>query len=71
MGSLMIGLLSFLLQGSISDPNQFNNYLVLGYVVMWIIGVVYVASLVTRQRNIQKDVELMRKLLQEDEDGPE
>ncbi|MCB8991677.1 MAG: hypothetical protein H6664_14390 [Ardenticatenaceae bacterium] len=58
--------LSTLLQ-TISDPNQFNGYLVLGYVVMWLIGLVYVVSLITRQRNLQQDIQLMQRLLEEDE----
>ena len=58
--------LTSLLQ-TISDPNEFNGYLVLGYGVMWLIGVVYVITLVTRQRNWQQDIELMQRLLEEDE----
>jgi hypothetical protein len=69
MGSLSI--LSFLLQGPISNPMQFNDFLVLGYVVMWLIGLAYVVSLVVRQRNLQKDVALLQRLLQEDEESVE
>jgi len=55
--------------GQIStDPNQFNNYLVLGFVVMLLIGMVYIVSLLARQRNIQQDIRLLRQILQEDED---
>ena len=61
-------LLSIWLQESMNDPNQFNNFLALGYAVMWIIATFYIVSLVARQRNIQQDVELMQRLLQEDED---
>ncbi len=61
-------LLTVLAQGPISDPNQFNNYLVLGYFVMWLIAFGYVVSLATRQRNTQKDIELLQQLLQDDED---
>ena len=60
--------LTVLSQGPISDPNQFNNYLVLGYFMMWLIGFIYVVSLATRQRNTQKDVEMLQQLLREDED---
>ena len=62
---------SILLQGPVSEPNLFNNYLVLGYVVMWLIGVAYVVSLAARQRNLQKDVTLLKRLLQEDEESTE
>ncbi len=58
--------LSTMLQ-QVSDPNQFNNYLVLGYFAMWLIGLVYVISLVARQRNLHQDIKLMRRLLEEDE----
>lgn len=62
-------LLSSLLQAGIDDPNKFNSYLVLGYVVMWLIGMVYVVSLATRQRNLQRDVQLMQRILKEDEEA--
>jgi uncharacterized membrane protein len=60
--------LSIALQSSI-NPNRFNNFLILGYVVMGIIVLVYIVSLATRQRNLQQDIELMRRLLQDDEDS--
>lgn len=50
-----------------SDPNQFNNYLLLGYGVMWVIFVVYIVSLAVRQRNLRRDIELMEQILQEDD----
>lgn len=63
----LIVFLTILAQSDVSDPNRYNNYLLLAYVVMWLIGLVYVGSLANRQRNLQQDVELMQKLLQEDE----
>jgi hypothetical protein len=60
--------LTILFQTSVSDPNRFNNYLLLGYSVMWLIGMVYIASLVIRQRNLQQDMQLMHQILQEDEE---
>lgn len=63
---LMMFLTSFL-QTNLGDPNRFNGYLVLGYVVMWGIGLVYVISLASRQRNLQQDIHLMQQILQEDE----
>lgn len=66
----MIGtLLSPLLQGSV-DPNLFNGYLLLGYIVMWVIGMIYVISLTARQRNLKQDIELMERILQEDDEAP-
>lgn len=65
MNSLFLGIL---LQ---ADPNRFNNYLMLAYAVIWGIGLVYVVSLVMRQRNLQQDLRLMQQLLQEDEETAE
>ncbi|MBK8987498.1 MAG: hypothetical protein IPM39_15710 [Chloroflexi bacterium] len=48
-------------------PNRFNNYLVLGYFAMWLIAVVYIASLTIRQRNLKQDLQLMGQILQEEE----
>ncbi len=63
--------LTALFQAGVGDPNKFNNYLALGYVVMWLIGLVYVVSLASRQRNLQKDIHLMQQILQENEEAAE
>ncbi|MFN2302263.1 MAG: CcmD family protein, partial [Anaerolineales bacterium] len=49
------------------DPNQFNNYLILGYAVMWLIIMIYIGSLGLRQRNLSRDLELMEQILEEDD----
>lgn len=67
MGTLSI-FLNIALQSSV-NPDTFNNYLLLGYLVMGVIGLVYITSLVMRQRNLQQDIQLMERLLQEDEEG--
>ncbi len=59
-------LLSALWQGT--GPAATTPYLILGYIVMWLIGTAYVVTLITRQRNLNQDVQLMRRLLEEDED---
>ena len=59
---------TILLQAGVTDPNRFNNFLILGYSVMWFIAMIYVASLIIRQRNVQQDLQLMQKILQEDEE---
>ena len=59
--------LTSLLQTGLEDPNIFNGYLILGYAILWLIGFGYVASLIIRQRNMQKDIDLMRQILQDDE----
>lgn len=68
MSLLSIVTLSIMWQGNIGNPNNFNGYLTLGYVVMALIGLGYVVSLALRQRNLQQDLELMRRILQEDEE---
>ena len=59
--------LSILLQPGIENPSQFNNFLVLAYAAMWIIAVVYLLNLANKQRNLQQDIQLMQRLLKEDE----
>ena len=50
------------------DANQFNGYLLLGYGIMWLIVVVYITSLYLRQRNLRRDMELMKQILQDDDE---
>jgi len=50
------------------DPDKFNGFLLLGYGVMWLIVMIYVASLAMRQRNLRRDIELMEQILQEDDE---
>ena len=50
------------------DSNRFNNFLLFGYVVMWIIGLLYVVSLYSRQRNMRQDIHTLQQLLDEDEE---
>ncbi len=68
MNSLTLSiLLTALLQSQSEIANQFNGYLILGYFAMWVIGSIYIISLVTRQRNLEQDIQLMHKILREDE----
>lgn len=62
-------LFSILAQTQLDDPNRFNQYLMLGYAVMWIVAMVYVLNLANKQRNLRQEIELMRRLLEEDETG--
>jgi hypothetical protein len=61
-------LLNIALQSSI-NPDTFNNYLILGYGVMGTIGLIYIVSLLVRQRNLRQDIQLMERLLQDDEES--
>lgn len=58
--------LNIALQSSV-NPNLFNNYMILGYMVMGIIGLVYIASLAMRQRNLRQDIQLLEHLLEDEE----
>jgi hypothetical protein len=64
--SLSLFFLTAVLQAA-DVANQFNNYLMLGYFVMWLTAVVYIASLTIRQRNLKQDLQLMQQILQDDE----
>lgn len=64
-----ITVLNILLQKGIADPNKFNHFMILGYLVMWLIVVFYVFMLANRQRNVREELKLMHQLLKEDEEA--
>lgn len=41
-------------------------YLVAGYAVFWIVAFVFIYSLVSRQRSLQKSVEMLEQLARHD-----
>ena len=43
-------------------------YLAAGYAVFWIVSFVFIYSLVSRQRNLQKSVEVLEQLAQREGD---
>jgi hypothetical protein len=47
-------------------PNTVS-YLIIGYVIIGVVGLGYVITLVIRQNNLRRDVEMLERL-QEDED---
>ena len=59
--------LTILLQTGIDDVNHFNNYLLFAYAMMWLVFIAYLVSLISKQRNLQQELRLMRRLLEEDE----
>jgi CcmD family protein len=41
-------------------------YLAAGYAVFWLISFVFIYSLVSRQRSLQKEVKLLEQLMQDE-----
>jgi CcmD family protein len=66
--NLTQALIDTVLQSGLFDPDQFNGYMILGYVVMWLIVMIYILILSNRQRNVKDEVELLQQLLKEDEE---
>lgn len=50
----------------VETPNTLT-YLVAGYVVFWLVTFIFVISLVARTRNLEKDIEVLRSLLEEEQ----
>jgi len=65
--SVVLFFLNVFAQQGIDDPNKFNNFLLLGYGVMWAIALFYILILANRQRNVKEEVHLLNQLLEEDE----
>ena len=59
--------LTLLFQIGVNEPNRFNGYLLLGYVVLGIIAVVYLLYLWSQQRNVEQDLQVLQQLLEEEE----
>lgn len=68
MNAVMI---TAVLQATSDVANQFNGYLMLGYFVMWLIVMVYIVTLIVRQRNLKQDLQLMQQILQNHEEESE
>lgn len=49
------------------DPLITIDYMILGYGAMWVIALVYVLHLSVQQRNIKRDIDLLNRLLDEEE----
>ena len=45
------------------------TFLAAGYAVFWIVAFVFIYSLVSRQRNIQKQLEMLEQLVQSETDS--
>ncbi|PIE81582.1 MAG: hypothetical protein CSA11_04400 [Chloroflexi bacterium] len=66
MSSVMM--ITAVLQATSEVADQFNGYLMLAYFVMWLIVMVYIGTLMIRQRHLRQDLQLMQKILQENEE---
>jgi hypothetical protein len=62
-------LLNTFAQPATADPNRFNHFMILGYVVMWLIAMIYILTLANRQRNAREEIKLLTQLLSEEEEG--
>lgn len=59
--------LSFLLQIGVDEPDRFNGYLLLGYVVLGLMAVGYMVYLWSQQRNVEQDLQVLQQLLEEED----
>ena len=46
-------------------------YLAAGYAVFWVISFVLIYSMVSRQRNLQQELEMLKQLAQQDHQAEE
>lgn len=53
------------LQTQIENPDQFNNYLILGYALLGLIAFAYIFYLANRYHNLRHDLTLLEQLLDE------
>ena len=60
-------LLTILFQIGIDEPNRFNGYLLLGYVVLGGMAIAYIVYLSSQQRNIERDLQVLEQVLKDDE----
>jgi CcmD family protein len=67
---VLVTFLPLLAQTQVDDPNRFNQYLLLGYGVIWIVAIIYLLNMANKQRNLRQEIQLMRRLLEEDEANP-
>jgi hypothetical protein len=47
-------------------PNTVN-YLILGYVIIGVVGLGYVVTLLIRQNNLRRDLEMLKRLEEEED----
>jgi CcmD family protein len=50
-------------------PPDTVSYLILGYVIIGVVGLGYVLTLLLRQRNLDRELDTLEKLQDDDESG--
>lgn len=51
-----------------SAPPDTSLYLLLGYVIIGGVGLIYVISLLVRQRNLKRDLDIIERLQRDEEE---
>jgi len=49
------------------QPPDTVSYLILGYVIIGVVGLGYVLTLVVRQRNLRRDLDVLERMKDDDE----
>lgn len=51
----------------LDEPPDTTSYLILGYVIIGIVGLGYIVTLLVRQRNLHRDLDVLERLEKDDE----
>ena len=46
-------------------------YLAAGYAVFWVVSFVLIYSMVSRQRNLQRELEMLKQIVRQEQDAEE
>ena len=52
----------------LASPPDTTSYLILGYVIIGGVGLLYVITLIVRQRNLKRDLDVIERLENADDD---
>jgi hypothetical protein len=52
----------------LAPPPDTTSYLILGYVIIGGVGLLYVITLIVRQRNLKRDLDVIERLENADDD---
>jgi hypothetical protein len=62
-----MSVLLFMAHLLLDEPPDTVSYLILGYVIIGVVGLGYVVSLVFRQRNLRRDLDVLEQLDKDDD----